>query len=571
MDRKSIVGIALAILVFVLAQHQQLKHQRLNPAPATPSTSETQASASPSAAPSAPETAAATPAATPAPLEAAPAATVPEETQVVGNGAVDYTFTNLGGGIATLKLLNHQGAQPGERMVLNNGASHPIGALVLHPEKAPNTPYTVTVEGDQVICETTVPPGISVKKIYTLNRDPKAAYRLGLEVVFQNKSAGAVEYPAYYVFTGLAHLLYGSDVPMYIGFDYFAGHSNSFITPDKFDAGRIPLIGIETSAAKPFYAQSPGNVLWAGVRNQYFTTMLLPEGTTGQGVWARQVPGKLDGHDVKGIEGFLEMPGFKLVPGETVRKNFTVYSGPAELEALAALGSNATAMTYIDRWWITRTVGTVLLRSMNALQGFLHSYAWAIIVLTFIVRGLLWPIQGRANRSMKRMQLLMPKQTELRDKYKDDPARMNQEVMKLYKQYGVNPLSGCLPMLIQIPIFIGFYSMLGTAVELRNSSFLWVHDLSRPDTIFHLAGFPVNILPIAMALTMVWQMQLTPKAGDPSQQKIMMLMPLIFVVFTYNFASALALYYTVQNLLSILQLYVTRNQPMPALEKAKKK
>jgi YidC/Oxa1 family membrane protein insertase len=165
------------------------------------------------------------------------------------------------------------------------------------------------------------------------------------------------------------------------------------------------------------------------------------------------------------------------------------------------------------------------------------------------------------------MQLLQPKMTELKEKYKDDPAKMNQEVMKLYKDYGANPLSGCLPMLIQIPIFFGFYSMLGTAVELRNSSFLWVADLSRPDTIFHLAGIPVNILPLAMAATMIWQMQLTPKAGDPAQQKMMMFMPLVFIFITYNFASALALYYTVQNLLSILQLYATRNQPMPTLAK----
>ena len=169
---------------------------------------------------------------------------------------------------------------------------------------------------------------------------------------------------------------------------------------------------------------------------------------------------------------------------------------------------------------------------------------------------------------MKQMQALQPKMQELKEKYKDDPTRMNTELMKLYKDYGVNPFAGCLPMLIQIPIFFGFYTMLGSAVELRNSHFLWVHDLSQPDTVFHIAGVPVNILPLLMAATMIVQMQLTPRSGDPTQQRILLFMPLIFVVFTYNFASALALYYTVQNILSIVQLYVTRNQEAPALTKA---
>lgn len=122
-------------------------------------------------------------------------------------------------------------------------------------------------------------------------------------------------------------------------------------------------------------------------------------------------------------------------------------------------------------------------------------------------------------------------------------------------------------MLVQIPIFFGFYSMLGTSIELRNSSFLWVQDLSQPDTVFHLLGFPVNILPLVMAGTMVWQMAISPKTGDAMQQRIMMFMPVIFIAFAYNFASALSLYWTTQNLFSIVQLYLTRDKVVPALEK----
>jgi YidC/Oxa1 family membrane protein insertase len=154
---------------------------------------------------------------------------------------------------------------------------------------------------------------------------------------------------------------------------------------------------------------------------------------------------------------------------------------------------------------------------------------------------------------------------ELREKYKDDPQRMNAEVMKLYKEHGVNPVGGCLPMLIQIPIFFGLLSMLGQAVELRNAKFLWVRDLSQPDTVAHLPGlgWPINILPLFMALTNVLLMRMTPKTGDSTQQRVIMFMPLIFLFFCYNFAAALALYYTTLNLLTVLQLYVNKRQPMP--------
>jgi YidC/Oxa1 family membrane protein insertase len=212
-------------------------------------------------------------------------------------------------------------------------------------------------------------------------------------------------------------------------------------------------------------------------------------------------------------------------------------------------------------------VSEFLLWAMNSLHALIGNYAWSIIVLTILIKLALWPVQNKATNEMRKMALLSPKMTEMREKFKDDPQKMNQEVMKLYKEYGVNPFSGCLPLLVQIPIFFGFYSMLGTAIELRNSSFFWVADLSQPDTIGHLLGLPINVLPIVMAGTMVWQMIITPKTGDAMQQRIFYFMPIIFLVFCYNYASGLALYWTTQNLFSIVQLYLTRNKPLPTLEK----
>jgi YidC/Oxa1 family membrane protein insertase len=176
---------------------------------------------------------------------------------------------------------------------------------------------------------------------------------------------------------------------------------------------------------------------------------------------------------------------------------------------------------------------------------------------------------------MKRMSKLQPEMKALKEKYADDPQRMNQETMKMYREYGINPLGGCLPLLVQIPIFFGFYTMLMYAVELRQQSFLWVEDLSQPDTIAHLPfslpflGNGVNLLPIVMAVTMVLQMSLTPKTGDKMQRRLFMMMPLIFFFFCYNFASALALYWTTSNIFAIAQMLITKRLPEPELKKKK--
>lgn len=285
----------------------------------------------------------------------------------------------------------------------------------------------------------------------------------------------------------------------------------------------------------------------------------------GTEVWAQRFDWKVsNGKPVYGIEGGLGFEGFTLAPGATHTVKLNVYAGPKDYTLLKTLGGGQDlAMNF----GIFKPVSVFLLWSMNKLHGIFGSYAIAIIALTLLIKSALWPLQNKATQSMKKMSVLSPKITELREKYKDDPQKMNQEMMKMYREYGINPFGGCLPMLIQIPIFFGFYSMLGTAIELRNSPFLWVHDLSQPDTIFHVLGFPINILPLLMAGTMLWQMAISPKSGDAMQQRIMFFMPVIFIVFAYNYASALSLYWTTQNLFSIVQLYVTRDKPAPKLEK----
>ena len=396
----------------------------------------------------------------------------------------------------------------------------------------------------------------------------KGNYVVNLSLDFTNAGTAALQQADFYLSTGGAAPVHSNDMTIYTGFDWYRDGKTTFTDVNWFSESSIPLTGIALRSAQSLYEQKSDNISWAGAKNQYFANLVaITSGDPGTAVWARRLDLFHGGNAEKkvfGIEGALGLPGFRLEPGETKSWTFQIYTGPKDLGRLSLLGQGEQE---VMNFGIFKWVSEILLYSMNALYGVLGSFAASIIALTIIIKALLWPLQNKATNSMRKMAALSPKMTELREKYKDDPTKMNQELMKLYKDYGVNPFSGCIPMLIQIPIFFGFYSMLGTAIELRNSSFLWVNDLSQPDTVGHLFGFPINILPILMALTMLWQMHVTPKSGDALQQRMFMFMPLIFILFAYNFASALSLYWTTQNLISIIQLYVTRNKPLPVLEK----
>ncbi|MGA7215315.1 MAG: membrane protein insertase YidC, partial [Terrimicrobiaceae bacterium] len=390
-------------------------------------------------------------------------------------------------------------------------------------------------------------------------------YAVRMELTFHNAGSADVERKGYFVSAGGAAPIHPNDLPMYTKFDWM--HEGKFATIDVnwFNASSVPLLGIPIRDARKLYEESKKDITWTGVASQYFTTIVTTLKTKGVSAWAtRFETRKLNDVPVYGIQGGLGMPAFTLAPGQSVTESFEIYAGPKEISQLRKLGGGQDSVMNFGMFGF---VSEFLLWAMNSLKTVFDSYAAAIIVLTLIIKTLLWPIQNKATNQMRKMSLLSPKMTELREKYKDDPQKMNEEVMKLYREYGVNPFSGCLPMLIQIPIFFGFYAMLGSAIELRNSSFLWVHDLSQPDTVFRLWGFPINVLPIVMAGTMIWQMAISPKSGDAMQQRIFYFMPVVFLVFCYNYASGLALYWTTQNLFSIVQLYLTRNKPLPTLEK----
>jgi YidC/Oxa1 family membrane protein insertase len=479
----------------------------------------------------------------------------------------EYIFNNDTGGIEEVRLLQHFGENK-EVIYLNRDRKMPIGAIGLEPGQ-PATGFNMEVNRTkgEVVFHKHYPDGLFVRKIFTLpSEDSNASqFTVGLRLEFSNTGESEVQRLGYFVSAGGAAPVHVTDLPIYTRFDWHRENKMQSIDVNWFSPSSIPLIGIQTRGAREFYAESRDKIDWVAVASQYFCTIVTSPESRGLSVWARRFDTrKQNDAPVYGIQGAMGLPGFRLAPGEKATEVLEIYAGPKDFSILQKMAQGQSAVMNFGMFGI---VSEILLWAMNSLYGLVGNYAAAIIILTLIIKSILWPIQNKSTESMRKMALLSPKMTELREKYKDNPQKMNEELMKLYKDYGINPFSGCLPLIIQIPIFFGFYSMLGVAIELRNASFFWIHDLSQPDTVGYILGFPVNLLPIIMAITMIWQIAITPKTGDKMQTRIFYIMPVVFLAFCYNFASALALYWTTQNIFSIVQLYLTRNRPLPTLEK----
>ncbi|HLB25006.1 MAG TPA: membrane protein insertase YidC, partial [Nitrospirota bacterium] len=230
-------------------------------------------------------------------------------------------------------------------------------------------------------------------------------------------------------------------------------------------------------------------------------------------------------------------------------ESFIFYGGPKEYDRLKAVGAGLERS--VDFGWFA-FIAKPLFVSLKYFYGMVHNYGWAIIIITVIIKLIFAPLTHSSQKSMKRMSKLQPHFAELKEKYKGDPTRMNQEMMGLYKKHKVNPLGGCLPMLIQIPVFIALYNVLNNSIELRQAPFaLWLTDLSAKD--------PYYVLPILMGLSMLAMQKMTPTSMDPKQNRIMMLMPVVMTFMFINLPSGLVLYFTVSNLLSMAQqLYINK-------------
>jgi len=520
-------------------------------------------------------------------------ASTPERLEAIETSEAIYTFTSHGGGLKKVELKHYkENVGKGSRLAgptnplvtLNARAEVPI--LALRGDSAltgDGTFAMARISTNQIRCEKTMSNGLAVIKEFTVLSN----YLLAARIRIENRSAQALAISQHSVAAGTASSVDHNEDPTLLGAYWYDGASHESVGPSYFDNRGIGgCLGLSSSQPRELYLNGHSNVLWVAAHNQFFTTALIAgsnQPAAALMVHRIHLPAMPAIHGKApspyGYDASLIYPPTILPAGQALARDFKLYSGPKEYKTLSRIGHQVdVVMGYTGFFgWFAKA----LLLSMNGLYLLVPHYAVVIILITIIIKLLFWPLTQASTRSMKRMSALQPQMKAIQEKYRDDPAKMNRKLMEFMKENKVSPMGGCLPMLLQIPVFIGFYQMIRTAIELRGVRFLWAADLSQPDTIAYVPGldFPINPLPLIMGATMFWQARMTPPTPgvDPMQQRIMKYMPMIFMVFLYNFSAGLTLYWTVQNLLTIAQMKLTRTaeptsppptpQPLPARKK----
>jgi YidC/Oxa1 family membrane protein insertase len=510
------------------------------------------------------------------PAEATPATpATTEQTHRLTIGTVTYDFTTLGGGIKTATLAEHDG------VVLNQYSKsktrhEPVGALRREATALDASTYEIIAKDDQSVAfQGKTPEGLTVKKVFSASTgDTKDDHLLKLDITVTNPGTTPFQTEEFYLYTGTAASLEPDEL---LKPGFFWNNAGDADTKDSnfFNKGWF-------SEEKSEYRATHSRLRFGGVMSRFFANIVSHTVTTDEPgkIWSSRflidhsrdefAALKSAGTDFA-VEAAVALPPIDLAPGASVTKNYEIYLGPKEYQRLKATGGQRAFVMFYG--WFT-PISKLLTNIMNWMHSLSGNWGVAIIFMTLLIRVVIWPLQAKSQYAMKRMGLLAPKMKELQEKFKDEPAKQQQEMMKLYRDYGVNPVGGCLPMFLQIPIFFGFFRVLQNAAELRGQDFLWVQDLSMPDTITQIYGFDLNPLPLIMGVTMFLQMKVTPQpaTADKMQQRIFMLMPFMFLFFCYSFAAALALYWTTQNIFSIFQTWIMKlYMPEPKLEKVERK
>ncbi len=319
-----------------------------------------------------------------------------------------------------------------------------------------------------------------------------------------------------------------------------------------FDVPQNKLVSNTLSAVKNGAVNASGNFSFAGIADKYFAAVFLPGETAGVQVVTLKDKVRTPGETTE-----VDFPGFALSDGDV--NHFEVFVGPKDVNLLKSLNPKLEQVVDFSSWipglqYLAKALFLVVAWLNNT---FVHNFGWAIVLVTVIINLAMFPLKLANMKSMRKMQALKPQIDAINAKYKNismrDPkaAEKNQETMDLYKKHGVNPMGGCVPMLLQIPFFIAFYKVFMVSVEMRGAGWLWVNDLSQPE---HLIFGVIRFLPIAMIASQFLMQKMTPQpGGDPNQQKMMMFMPLIFGYMFYRFPSGLVLYYLTSNLVNMGQ------------------
>lgn len=400
---------------------------------------------------------------------------------------------------------------------------------------------TSVFEGEKTIeFSWTSSQGIVVKKIFTFKAD---SYMINCDIVFQNGSvlplndAIAISTPGFYNEEVKKRSRFAFEGPLLL-----LDNKYEDIDPDDIKDQNT----------------YQGKIDWSGYSERYFMTMVMPEKKND----ASAVEAKVllaYANDIVTSKYILKMD--RLDPGKQGEYPFVFYMGPKSHKVLSQYDNNLKDAV---NFGFFNVIAKPLLVGMNAIHNVIPNYGIAIILLTIFIKLIFWPLGTKSYKSMNKMKKVQPLMMELREKYKNDKTKMNQEVMALYKTYKVNPASGCLPMLVQMPIFFALYRMLYQAIELRHAPFFgWITDLSAPDRLFEFnlaipmmqEPYGIPMLTLLMGASFLLQQKMTPTAGDPMQAKMMMLMPIFMTVLFINFPAGLVLYMFVNNIISMGQQY----------------
>jgi YidC/Oxa1 family membrane protein insertase len=530
------------------------------------------------------------------PASAQSGRSVPRESAqpfVLQNDHLEVTLTNRGGAIREIRLKN-EFADVTKQSVIVFNAGNDESALALalkNPvtgkletllsefvEQPGRTADTITLVGG-------LADGTRIERTFTLTAKAGTVaepYSLG----FVTKVIPPAGKPAatVWVSTGcwqptegdsanqfLSVLAYDGDDLTRVGLDVFSDSSGFF----GLGAHKAQADHAVASVAKP--------LLWVASGNQFFSSIVHPADASARGARTEVLvlPVGLEA----GKRGLQAFASWEPAPAADLSRTFAgeFFVGPKEYARVAALPDGQVAVLQFSKLLGFISFGAVC-KLLLAILGGVHwllewsgawSWGWAIVLLTCLIKVITWPLTAIQMKAAKKMQKFAKPMQDIREKHKDNPEKMQKELMKLYTENKINPFAGCLPILIQMPIFFGLYTAFQTTVELRLHSFLWIADLSAPDTVFHLGGFPVNLLPVLMGITMWLSMRMSPQpSGDGSQKMIFLMMTLLFPVICYPMASALTLYMTIQNLLTMLQTWLTKDEPdvvviAPATKKVK--
>lgn len=541
----------VALLVFFISASllwQAWQNQHLPPPQAT----------APTAASSTPQ-----PASTPtAPTASAPApgvaveqsGSLPKAGRIhVSTDSLTVDIDTAGGDLRSVVLNEHRAAEDQSKpLVLMRDTGEPLyvtqsGLLgeglpthnTMYSAEAPN--YTLGAGQNKLEVRLSAPEahGVRVTKVYTFHR---GSYVIDVAYEITNGGGAPLSPYAYYQFLRDSAAPAG-DVKM---LNTFTGPA---IYTDKDKFLKVSFSDID----KGKVASRKANDGWLGMLQHYFVAAWLPKGNVEREFYTKKIGDKFY------AAGVL-IPAGNVAPGQTVTVDMPMYVGPQEVDKLAKLAPGLDLV--VDYGWLT-IVAAPIFKVLHFIYNWVGNWGVAIILLTVLIKLIFFPLQNKASRSMAQMKVLGPKMQKLKEQYGDDRAKVNQAMMELYKKEKINPLGGCLPIVIQIPVFIALYWVLLASVELRHAPFaLWIKDLSAND--------PYYVLPVVYAITMFVQMKLQPASPDPVQQKVMMAMPIIFSVMFIFFPAGLVLYWIVNNVLTIAQQwYINRRIEAEAAGRAK--